>query len=78
MFSCSYHYHIIPGSTNPKRQGKDVCFPQIKADGVDSTVGTVYIEGVGLDGFPIFATINNGQVVQEPDVDECGGKVINL
>ena len=65
-------YHIVSGSTNPKIQGHS-SFPQIIVQGLPRrALGTTYFQGVVLDGFPIFVTVNNGQVVLEPDLDELG------
>ena len=68
----------MPGSTCPKTAGPLECFPQEKVPHYQSTNGMTIIMGVALDGFPIFATLNNGQVQEEPGVDECGGKVNQL
>ena len=71
----------MPGSTCPKTSGPLECFPQEKVPHWQSTSNSgeeTIIVDVALDGFPIFATLNNGQVQEEPGVDECGGKVNHL
>ena len=39
------------------------------------STGTTYLVGVALDRFPIFVTVNEGKVIAETGLDECGGKV---
>ena len=69
----------MPGSTCPKTNGSLYCFPQEKVPHWQSDAGDkTIVLGFALDGFPIFATLKNGQVQSEPGVDECGGKVIEF
>ena len=71
----------MPGSTCPKTAGPLDCFPQEKVphwQSANKPGDETIIVGVALDGFPIFATLNNGEVQEESGADECGGKVNRL
>ena len=68
-------YHIIPGSTCPSKAGSSDCFTWRTVTEYISTLGTTYMEGIALDGFPLFATVKNNAVMLENNLDECGAKV---
>ena len=62
LFSFSYHYHIIPGSTCPSEQGSASCFPEVIIDyhysARHDSFYFILLLGFALDGFPIVAVVD--------------------